>query len=410
VRYILYDVNPGEGFNLRRDVFMRVAIFVRKMNEDSEDTFWKLVLPPWGHLYHWQSRSLGHQTRIPWSMFFDVDSINKFVPVLELTDFLSKEGTTIDSVYYLQGYKEGWKDGKFEEKHDLRDCLESPRYKLIDGEYFGRFWDFQDVSAKNFACLSVQGHASSLAPFVTDLPAKSIMLDRAENVLHDWFGDVNYWGARRSMRFAKHLVDIADDYRADFLDSYDKKDNTVVSQDWRSHKAERIARGGPFACVHLRRKDYVYSRKDQIPSIQGAAKQLLKKLGERKLTTLFVATDAPYDEFNELVKLMDPDVAVLKYMPENDILKTYKDGGVAIIDQIICSHARYFIGSYESTFTFRIQEERELMGFPLKDTFEMLCADGLEDCEKGSQWKVDWGDKDTEWKVQEVEVKKHTEL
>ena len=29
-RYVLYDVNPGEGFNLRRDVYMRMAVFVRK--------------------------------------------------------------------------------------------------------------------------------------------------------------------------------------------------------------------------------------------------------------------------------------------------------------------------------------------------------------------------------------------
>ena len=28
-RYVLYDVNPGEGFNLRRDVYMRLAVFVR---------------------------------------------------------------------------------------------------------------------------------------------------------------------------------------------------------------------------------------------------------------------------------------------------------------------------------------------------------------------------------------------
>merc|ERR550519_2398761 len=289
---------------------------VRKLNLNSQDTFWKLVLPPWTHLYHWQTRSLGFQSKIPWSLFFDLPSLNKFAPVMEFSDLLQKEGLSIDAVYYLQGYKGGWKDGKYEEKYNIRECLQEPRYeKDGEGEYTGQFFHFDHVTAKNFECLSTQGSASTLAPFLKDLPYKSIMLDRAENVLHDWFGDVNYWGARRSMRFAKHLVDIADDYRANFLDSYDKKDNTVVSQDWRSHKAERIARGGPFACVHLRRKDYVYSRKDQIPSIQGAAKQLLKKLGERKLTTLFVATDAPYEEFNELVKLMDPDVAVLKYMP-----------------------------------------------------------------------------------------------
>ena len=61
IRYILYDVNPGEGFNLRRDVYMRMAVFVKKLNKAFPSFYWTLVLPPWGHLYHWQSRQLGHQ-------------------------------------------------------------------------------------------------------------------------------------------------------------------------------------------------------------------------------------------------------------------------------------------------------------------------------------------------------------
>ena len=39
VRYILYDVNPGEGFNLRRDVYMRMAVFVKKLNLSFPDTY-----------------------------------------------------------------------------------------------------------------------------------------------------------------------------------------------------------------------------------------------------------------------------------------------------------------------------------------------------------------------------------
>jgi hypothetical protein len=38
----------------------------------------------------------------------------------------------------------------------------------------------------------------------------------------------------------------------------------------------------------------------QIPSIKGAADQLIKKLEEKQLKTLFVATDAPLTEFKEL--------------------------------------------------------------------------------------------------------------
>merc|ERR1712037_648257 len=73
----------------------------------------------------------------------------------------------------------------------------------------------------------------------------------------------------------------------------------------------------------------------------------------------------------------------VKFVPESDVLKKYKDGGVAVIDQIVCSHAKHFVGSAESTFTFRIQEEREIMGFAVENTFGMLCPDGKFDCEKG---------------------------
>jgi len=39
--------------------------------------------------------------------------------------------------------------------------------------------------------------------------------------------------ARRSMRFAKHLRDIGDDFRRQQLDSDDVRDKTVLDEDWR---------------------------------------------------------------------------------------------------------------------------------------------------------------------------------
>lgn len=39
-RYLLYGVNSGEGFNLRRDVYIRVANLVRKLSQDHN---WVLV-------------------------------------------------------------------------------------------------------------------------------------------------------------------------------------------------------------------------------------------------------------------------------------------------------------------------------------------------------------------------------
>ena len=41
-RFLLYTVNPGEGFNLARDVFIRVVALVDKLKAESSDN-WTLV-------------------------------------------------------------------------------------------------------------------------------------------------------------------------------------------------------------------------------------------------------------------------------------------------------------------------------------------------------------------------------
>ena len=81
-RYLLYSVNPGEGFNLRRDVHVRVANLVKELREKED---WILVLPPWPHLYHWKSQF--DQNNLPWGMFFDVSSLNEYVPSIEFITF-----------------------------------------------------------------------------------------------------------------------------------------------------------------------------------------------------------------------------------------------------------------------------------------------------------------------------------
>lgn len=45
-------------------------------------------------------------------------------------------------------------------------------------------------------------------------------------------------------------------------------------------------------------------------------------------------------EFEELQHHLQ-EYQVLRYEPSEVVRQTYKDGGVAIIEQIICSHARY---------------------------------------------------------------------
>ncbi|XP_059139533.1 GDP-fucose protein O-fucosyltransferase 2-like [Physella acuta] len=388
-RYLLYEVNPGEGFNLRRDVYMRVAVLVKALNEVSP---WILVLPPWSHIYHWKSRDIGSQEKMPWSTFFDIASLRRFVPVMEFDEFLkiSKE-PIIDELYYLQHYKEGWET--WEEKMDKRPCINNPYFldeasKLWHGWFFG--YD-EKVAARTLECVSVMGHATYLKPFLLyNTTGRSVMIDRAETVLHDRYGDALFWQVRRSMRFSKHLRDIGDVFRMDYLNSTDEQDLTRLEENWMDMKRKHgDAIGGPYLAVHLRRADFVLVREKDVPSLKHAATQIIKLLNDLALSKVFIATDAPVQEYNELKGYLK-DYQVYRYQPSMENRLKYKDGGAAIVDQWICAHARYFIGTKESTFSFRIQDEREILGFKPETTFNRLCHENDKVCEQPSKWMIQY--------------------
>jgi peptide-O-fucosyltransferase len=236
--YFLYDVNHGEGFNLRRDVYIRMANLVHTLRERSSmESNWILVLPPWGPLYHWFSYNL-QRTQLPWSLFFDITSLSHFVPVIEFEEFLrlSSSMMTIPYVYTLQHFSEGW--GKhFEEKLEVRKCNEEATYeKGSDNYYYGWFFGYENrVRAKQFQCLSAQGFVTVLADFLLknitwpeetndEHLIKSIMFDRAETLLHVDYGGYNYWQARRSMRYAKRLITLGE------IEDFKKDDEYFFSQ------------------------------------------------------------------------------------------------------------------------------------------------------------------------------------
>jgi peptide-O-fucosyltransferase len=138
--------------------------------------------------------------------------------------------------------------------------------------------------------------------------------------------------------------------------------------------------------VHLRRRDFLRSRSDHTPSIKHAAKQIKKQMERLGLKKVFLATDTHQSEIDELVVFLK-NYTIVRFAPTQAELKRYYDGGVAIIDQWICAHAKFFIGSYESTYSFRIQEEREILGFDPKTTFNLLCSNKNE-CARPSVWTI----------------------
>lgn len=49
---------------------------------------------------------------------------------------------------------------------------------------------------------------------------------------------------------------------------------------------------------------------------------------------------------------------------------------------------RYFIGSSGSTVSFRIREDREILGFEQSTTFNRFCGDDESDCEQPAHWTI----------------------
>lgn len=164
-KFLIFEVNPGEGFNLRRDVYIRVANLINRLN-DEKGQHWILVLPPWRHLYHWKSRYL-RQDAEPWANFFNVPSLNLYVPVMEFHDFIKISGSSeIDYIMYLQRHPDGFKGG-WKEVINVDECAANTPYrKNDDGVFKSYFWGYSDVYGKKFDCISVQGHATILADFM----------------------------------------------------------------------------------------------------------------------------------------------------------------------------------------------------------------------------------------------------
>ena len=69
------------------------------------------------------------------------------------------------------------------------------------------------------------------------------------------------------------------------------------------------------------------------------------------LQVLFVATDASEAEWEEF-KAGLAGVEVVRFEPSEEDLEELRDGGVAIVDQAVCRHATYFVGTRLKTNPF----------------------------------------------------------
>lgn len=119
---------------------------------------------------------------------------------------------------------------------------------------------------------------------------------------------------------------------------------------------------GPYNAVHIRRNDFLKVREKELESVSTGEKILEKveKLFNSELP-LYVATDEPdKDFFKELNQKY-------KIYFLNDFDYNISPLEQAVVEQVICSQAEFFIGTYLSTFTKRINIMRGLEGKQAND-------------------------------------------
>lgn len=212
---------------------------------------WHLSISVPGNLYHWRSRNVGSQERLPWGTFFDITSLQRYIPVIEMYGFMEEYScgnreVQLDRLYILQNDEEMFKTGKFEDKNELVDCdRDSLRYRELEHSlYIGPFWGYANVTVRDVRCLKFHGMAHDLSQNLMPTQHRSIMFDRMEIALHDEYGSKEYWRARRSMRYNSKLYAIAEDYRKAFLNSTNADDNTERPADWTKEKLDSKFRIG----------------------------------------------------------------------------------------------------------------------------------------------------------------------
>lgn len=294
--YVLYDINPGEGFNLRRDVYVRLVVFMKFLRQQPDFGNAYLVLPPFRRLYHWKSQEID-QTLTFWNHFFDMPSLKRYAPVLDIWEYFDEikrlnnddSHINLDYALTLHHYENMFENGKFVDRFKV---IKSKQMRKSD-----KIFGYKNVTAKAYYQVLYQGSVKMLHKTLDQLKPKfyqshfSVLLNHAEIVLHDVWGNREYWRARRSMRFNSALIAIADEYRSTRLNSTNERDGVLRPANWQDEKPHRTAVGGDYLCAHIRRSDFVLGREKTTPTLRSVVNQIKVWLKQLNLSEIFISSD-----------------------------------------------------------------------------------------------------------------------
>lgn len=180
----LYDVNPVEGFNLRRDVYIRMAAFVKSLRKHRKYRNAFLVLPPFYQLYHWnivttnryRSNDINRDEIVFWNHFFDLESMKQYTQVIDIWEYFdvmrdcfgAKSNVRLDYVFRLKHFESMFSSRKFEEKFEVQAACD--RDSAVNrGQFISLYRNF---SLGEVQCIEFQGSAGLLQNLLQQTPAR----------------------------------------------------------------------------------------------------------------------------------------------------------------------------------------------------------------------------------------------
>ncbi|KYO00082.1 putative GDP-fucose protein O-fucosyltransferase 2 [Plasmodium gaboni] len=339
-KYILYDVNIGEGFNLQKEIFYRLSLVTYNMNKDDKRNIYYLVLPPWCYVTHWNRKK---KNKITWSFFFNTDIMKKVIPIIEYEEYERIYGNfcdiMINSKYMFDNYKEkSFMILPFEEcnmnanrfKQICKKC--NHKYNVIYSGYC------ITINTKQSECYSYRMISSYFITFILQnlylYNITSVLIKQSTNILVPFANELYENNIEDILLFNNKLLSYGDNYIYNILKTYN------------------------YISSHLRYNDFRNIARYNIPPIHIALLKLLYIMFIHNYDIIFIASDEKVQIQKVIHKHFNQYKNYFYFYNNNNNLH---EGEFAIIEQWICTRSHIFIGNIFSRFTMHINWERHLI-------------------------------------------------
>ncbi|CRG99302.1 GDP-fucose protein O-fucosyltransferase 2, putative [Plasmodium relictum] len=340
-KFVLYDVNIGEGFNLQKEILYRVSLIIYYLNKKDKNNIYYLVLPPWCYLTHWNNKS---HKKIKWDFFFNTKIIQNVIPVIEFSDYSKLNGDNTD---FIISFKFRFNNvlpnkGSFDilnfDKCHINGFNFKKNCKTCENKYSVTYsGNCTNIKAKNSECyehnLITSSFASDIIYNLFFYDINSVLIKQGSNILVPFVNDLFENNLEDILLFSEDLIHEGNNY------------------------IKEILKTSNYLSAHLRYTDFRNISNYDIPPINISIFKLLYIMFINENDKIFITTD----EKKEVQKIINTEFVEFKnyfYFYEN---KNYHEGKVAIIDQWICINSKVFVGNIFSRYSLHIKWERYLI-------------------------------------------------